>query len=44
VPAGVLGGVLLALAVPLVLVVLGVVAVESSARRRERLGEVLRVG
>ncbi|QXG77725.1 hypothetical protein KUM42_09625 [Modestobacter sp. L9-4] len=31
-------------AVPLVLVVLAVVAVESSARRRERLGEVLRVG
>ena len=30
--------------VPLVLVVLAVVAVESSARRRERLGEVLRVG
>ena len=39
VPAWVAAGVL-----PLVLAVLAVVAVESSARRRERLGEVLRVG
>jgi hypothetical protein len=30
--------------VPLVLSVVAVVAVESSLRRRERLGEVLRVG
>jgi putative ABC transport system permease protein len=30
--------------VPLVLTVAAVVAVESSRRRRERLGEVLRVG
>ena len=44
VPAVVLCGVVLVLAALLALVVLGVVAVESSARRRERLGEVLRVG
>lgn len=39
VPWAVLGGL-----VPLVLAVLAVVAAESSARRRERLGQVLRVG
>lgn len=42
-PPVVLLGLLVVLAVPLVLVVVAVVAVESSARRRERLGEVLRV-